>query len=106
MHSFFIFPLVAIFNSFMDTIDFRLAKSIWSKIDPNTIDPHITGAQPKNFFGIMTLDPWHKAKSLALIAGILSILFYTPMYGKIIDGLILWAEWFIFFEIPWRLQLK
>jgi hypothetical protein len=101
MTSFILFALVALADSFIDTLVFRSGKSIF----PASWSPFTTYSTTSLFLGLWRLDPFHIAKFVLIFSAIGSILTYHPVLG-VFDFFIYLAIWGVFFEGSWRLFYK
>jgi hypothetical protein len=101
MTSFILFALVALADSFIDTLVFRSGKSIF----PASWNPTVTYNTVGLTFGLYRLDPFHIAKFVLIFSAIGSILTYHPILGGF-DFFIFLAIWGVFFEGSWRLFYK
>ena len=104
MLSFILFSLVALSDSFLDTLVFRSGKSIF----PAKWSPFTTYSIIPLTFGLVRLDAFHIAKYVLIFLVIgfgLSCYIHGLTYGywDIAIYLLLWG---IFFEGSWRLFYK
>jgi len=111
--------IAAIADAFMDTVCFRLHKSIFKHKNPDVWNPMRSGTLMKPWLGWMRMDPWHIAKLVKFAAIITTTLLYLykplfgtdhlsniVIYGVILDGCTLVLLWFIVFESTWKLMYK
>jgi hypothetical protein len=101
MISFILFAIVALSDSFIDTLIFRSGKSIF----PASWNPFTTYSTTSLFLGLYRLDPFHIAKFVLILSAVGSIVTYHPLYG-VWDAAILLIIWGVFFEGSWRLFYK
>ena len=99
--SFIFFALVALTDSFIDTLVFRSGKSIF----PPSWNPTTTYQTVGLTFGLIRLDPFHIAKYLLQFFAVASILTYKSLFGAWDIALFLFI-WGVFFEGSWRLFYK
>lgn len=107
----------AMLIAFMDTIDFRLAKSVFKHKNADVWDPHRSGTLMKLWMNWIRLDPWHIAKLGVIVCLSLTVILYKPLWGVldlqlfvirgwILDACTLALLWFISFETVWKLLYK
>jgi hypothetical protein len=104
MLSFILFSLVALSDSFLDTLVFRSGKSIF----PTKWSPFTTYNTIPLTFGLVRLDPFHIVKYILVFSAVgvaisCKINGFTYGYWDIAIYLLLWG---VFFEGSWRLFYK
>ena len=109
--------LFAVCNAIMDVLQFRYSTSVFKSMSAAYWDPKLSwknkwkngnSNEGENFIGSSTIfvfmtDAWHLAKSLMLLFICLAIVFYSPMFGLIIDFLIIRVLIGLTFELFWRI---
>ena len=98
MISFIFFALVALIDSFIDTLVFRSGKSIF----PESWSPFKTYSTVPLTFGLIRLDTFHITKYVLQLCIILAIITHKSVFG-IFDIAIFFIIWGVFFEGSWRL---
>lgn len=105
--SFILFAIAASFNAVMDTLKFHFESSIFSKKNPRWWNPNESCNYVKFLpFTKYRPDAWHLSKSMMIVIMCLSVVFYKPAFGMLIDFLILGCVWNGVFNILYNHVLK
>ena len=115
MISFLLIALASFCNAIMDVVSFHYDESVFSRFNRKFWDASISwknkyvdwdkgNKERKKIFGIRLApaftDSWHFFKSLMIVLIVLSVVLYKPLFGEVIDFVVMGLIWnfvFLFF---------
>ena len=108
MMTYILVAIAAIFNNFMDALQWWKKDTIFRDLDDKWWNPNVSYLYVKNFLGWMRFDAWHIAKTISVLCLLTSAVcahfFGIPLGWWAIP--VLYAEWGIVWEATRRLIKK
>lgn len=92
MNSFLFIFIAAICNSMMDNVGHHWYKSIFKRLDVKFFNPNVSWEYAKQIYGYK-VDFWHLCKSSMIIFLCLAIIYYKPLFGGLIDFILMGLVW-------------
>lgn len=110
--------LAGFLNAVMDVLNFHYSTSIFKRWNPNFWNPEVSWRnkwkngdkeQGPKFIGSSTVfslftDGWHLAQSGFLFSMVGAIVFYKPVFGQVLDFVLLSICFRVFFECFYELM--